>query len=436
MKQQQVLLAQLINLNINNHASTQSTSFQPTSHSHNINTFSSSSGGGGSDGNPPFAGVNNAQAVTLLASYIPVFHGSENEDIELWIQKVDNISRIHEVNDKITLLAASQKLRKHARDWYDMEAGLVNESWSSFKNSILSRFRVVIPFHVLMQRIEARRWNLNKEIFQEYAFHKIKLMHRLQVPEENKIQLLINGINSASLRASAMILEANTLDEFLFKMQKISSTFTVTHNFKKSFTYTRKEYVKTAPSSPSKNTSSSSSKETSLKNPFSTSSKESHSKDNEDISCAYCKIPGHIKKDCYKLKRKEKLQTKLSTQVSSPTTVKDEPRDTASGIGCVVNGTPVKLEVKDSVVEINSFNGVNCKLFALIDTGSHVSFIKPSIYKTFYNQQIPSYFSQATNDAENKYHSYELEILAVVKAIERFHIYLYGLDLTVITAML
>jgi len=42
-----------------------------------------------------------------------------------------------------------------------------------------------------------------------------------------------------------------------------------------------------------------------------------------------------------------------------------------------------------------------------------------------------AYFSRATNSAEIKY-SYELEMLAIVKAIDRFHIYLYGLTFTVV----
>lgn len=44
-----------------------------------------------------------------------------------------------------------------------------------------------------------------------------------------------------------------------------------------------------------------------------------------------------------------------------------------------------------------------------------------------------AYYSQATNEAEKKYHSFELEMLAIVRAIERFHTYLYGLEFTVIT---
>ncbi|KMQ85932.1 hypothetical protein RF55_15252 [Lasius niger] len=44
-----------------------------------------------------------------------------------------------------------------------------------------------------------------------------------------------------------------------------------------------------------------------------------------------------------------------------------------------------------------------------------------------------AYFSQATNAAESRYHSFELEMLAIVRATERFHLYLYGTKFTIIT---
>jgi len=43
------------------------------------------------------------------------------------------------------------------------------------------------------------------------------------------------------------------------------------------------------------------------------------------------------------------------------------------------------------------------------------------------------YYNQPTNKSERNYHSYELEMLAIVRSIERFHIYLYGIKFTVIT---
>jgi len=41
-----------------------------------------------------------------------------------------------------------------------------------------------------------------------------------------------------------------------------------------------------------------------------------------------------------------------------------------------------------------------------------------------------AYFSKSTNQAGKNYHSFELEMLAIVRAIERFHLYLYGINFT------
>jgi len=46
---------------------------------------------------------------------------------------------------------------------------------------------------------------------------------------------------------------------------------------------------------------------------------------------------------------------------------------------------------------------------------------------------VVAYFSQWTNQAESRYYSFELEMLAIVRAIERFHSYLYGLCFTIVT---
>ncbi|GBP44073.1 Retrovirus-related Pol polyprotein from transposon 17.6 [Eumeta japonica] len=44
-----------------------------------------------------------------------------------------------------------------------------------------------------------------------------------------------------------------------------------------------------------------------------------------------------------------------------------------------------------------------------------------------------AYFSKVTQGAESKYHSYELETLAVVKAVQNFRHYLVGLEFTIVT---
>lgn len=44
-----------------------------------------------------------------------------------------------------------------------------------------------------------------------------------------------------------------------------------------------------------------------------------------------------------------------------------------------------------------------------------------------------AYYSKATNDSEKNYHSFELETLAIVKAVERFHVYLQGIKFKIVT---
>lgn len=48
-------------------------------------------------------------------------------------------------------------------------------------------------------------------------------------------------------------------------------------------------------------------------------------------------------------------------------------------------------------------------------------------------RKVISYFSMRTTDAESKYHSYELETLAVVKALKHFRHFLYGRHFVIVT---
>jgi len=81
-----------------------------------------------------------AQAIILLASQLPVFYGSEDDDVDRWLLKVENTAVVHEVNNSIKLLAATSKLQKLARDWFDMDNGSFMRSWFVFKVALVRKF--------------------------------------------------------------------------------------------------------------------------------------------------------------------------------------------------------------------------------------------------------------------------------------------------------
>jgi len=43
------------------------------------------------------------------------------------------------------------------------------------------------------------------------------------------------------------------------------------------------------------------------------------------------------------------------------------------------------------------------------------------------------YFSQRTTSVQSRYHSYELEMLEIINSIKRFHVYIQGIKLKIIT---
>ncbi|KYN05598.1 hypothetical protein ALC62_03469 [Cyphomyrmex costatus] len=308
-----------------------------------------------------------AQAVKLLANQIPAFHGSEDEDIESWIRKIEYVATIHGVNEGVKLLATSSKLSENARDWFDLDNGQINSSsWNIFKQAITRRFKRYIPFHIALQKVEERRWNTQKESFHEYALQKLKLMNNLQLPEQDRIQLIINGINSLSLRNAAAVLEVTTVDEFLQKMDKIASVCGPSIG-RDSSTSFKKEKGKTS---------------TFLKD-------NQPTKSNDEITCYYCKAVGHTKDRCLKLlKKKEETAVTTSNQGSAkPTPKVAETKGPSTQVGCVTEETLQKLETNDAIAEINSIDGLECCLTALIDTGSPASFIVYSVFNSFLSQK-------------------------------------------------
>jgi len=135
---------------------------------------------------------------------------------------VDKVAQIHGATDGVTLLAASSRLTKSAKKWYDIQNGAVIESWSNLKLELSKIFERKLPFYRVMQKAEQRKWLPAKESFDQYAIDKLTLIHQLNLPECDGIHLLIGGINHHSLRASALTVANNTLDVFLEKMRTIT----------------------------------------------------------------------------------------------------------------------------------------------------------------------------------------------------------------------
>lgn len=75
-----------------------------------------------------FFTVSPGQAIKLLPSQVPKYAGAERNDMDQWIQKIEQVARIHRASENVQLMAATGKLIRMARWWFDSHTSTVNQS--------------------------------------------------------------------------------------------------------------------------------------------------------------------------------------------------------------------------------------------------------------------------------------------------------------------
>ncbi|XP_029169193.1 uncharacterized protein LOC114939131 [Nylanderia fulva] len=352
-------------------------------------------------------------AVQALAHQIPEFAGSEENNVHAWVKRVDKVAQVHGATDGATLLAASSKLTKSARRWFDVQGDTAVESWVGLRAEMIKIFDRKIPFFRSMQRIEARKWLPAKESFDEYALEKLSLMHRLDLPEDDRIQLLVSGIQQMSLRATALSLSAGSVDSFLEKMRTITQG-------------TMEVERKAAPSS------SQAKMDSSCKNCGKKG--HSHQQCRADATCFYCKERGHRRFDCPALRKKE---SRTAAKVTSASTVAATCRDLDPADAnevAAVDEVGSQLVVDNPLIQV-SLSRTTEKLLAMLDTGSPVSFVKASAYKKYIDPSGSEIASVETNlrNLSNE----KLQILGIISLklkIEKLNSKEFSVDLHVLNS--
>lgn len=300
--------------------------------------------------------VSSAQAVNLLATQIPEFSGAEGEIIEVWLRRINKVAEIHVASDGVKYLAATSKLKGAARKWFEMGSGEMLESWQGFSEAIEKRFRRKILFHVAIQKVEARRWNFTKESFLEYAAEKLALMYGLDLPVRETIHLIVGGIGSRSLRETAAALGAEDVDLFLQQMQSIISASGEMEIRKQS-----RGHLSKPP-------------------------KKDHEKEvSREITCFHCKVKGHKRYECPKLTREEqKPAWRRAPVMPAVSVVQEDDEEKPSTMVALVSGNSGRqIYYSGKPLTVISLNSNPCKLTALVDTGSPISFVRENIYKKY-----------------------------------------------------
>jgi len=111
------------------------------------------------------------------------------------------------------------------------------------------------------------------------------------------------------------------------------------------------------------------------------------------LTCFYCKVPGHRQFDCPNKKpggsTVSRTQPKPSAVVAAVTGCGDAvPSVDVAAEVAAVKDPESTLEIASPLISISSICRKSCKLVALIDTGSPVSFITDSVYSRYCSELV------------------------------------------------
>jgi len=298
--------------------------------------------------------------VSWLATQIPEFSGSDKDNVTTWVKRVDQVAGVHGASDGVTLLAASSKLTKSAKTWYEVQTGAAVESWIGLRAELLKIFERKVPFYKAIQQVEARKWMPSKESFDEYAIAKLAIIHQLNLPVRDAIHLLISGIANHAIRASALLVADSTLEDFLEKMRAVTEGCAELSE-------------KKAVSSSGNKVKDNSCRNCGKKG-------HNHKECRNEVTCFYCKQKGHRAFDCALVKTKNSRTPHQQGQRAISTAAPVTEVEPEAEVVALVSETDSMEKLSDPRRKVETICNKKCNLRAIIDTGSPASFVKYDIY--------------------------------------------------------
>ncbi|KAH0822782.1 hypothetical protein GEV33_000009 [Tenebrio molitor] len=339
------------------------------------------------------------------------------DDVEGWLERVDAVRSTYEVPDNIIKLIAVGKLRGDAKGWYQSKVQYITMAWNDFKTEMKQMFKKRLNKVEVMREFEARKWTRGED-FTKYYADKVRLGNKARLGEEDILQYLIDGIENRMLQNFVRINNPFELTDVLTIMKDVKN-----EDRKLSST-------KSAPTS--------------------VSSSEKSQTTKKSTRCYNCNAEGHVASKCTQAKRppgscfccgSPDHQLKNCPKRDKPQISVIEAKAPSD---CTVQNAAFKFG-DDELVAFETLKDslVDAPLLAiyspLLETELHCDASSKGFGAILLQKQDDGkfrpvrYLSKRTTESESKLHSYELELLAIVYAVEKFHVYLHGLRFKVVT---
>ena len=152
-----------------------------------------------------------------LAQQIPVFKGEGNDDVDAWLENVNNMFLLYEVADDLKKVIAIGRLQGRAQEFYFSLRNFSALPWVIVADELKRMFKTFRDPVRLMSKLQNMKWKVGED-YRSYHHEKVILANKLRMSNDLTISLLIDGIDNFSLRTQAASQGFQSPDELLTHM--------------------------------------------------------------------------------------------------------------------------------------------------------------------------------------------------------------------------
>ncbi|XP_062556357.1 uncharacterized protein LOC134221179 isoform X2 [Armigeres subalbatus] len=164
----------------------------------------------------------NSYRLEEVATFLPLFWGRENEDINHFIAIADNTKRALGLDSQTMKLVVIKQLKGTARTWLHTRADFMLKSYEETLEDLRQTFGVSVNGFELRKRLEKIRW-FGRESFADYCQSKKLIAQKLNLEEAELVEYIVEGIGDVILKNQARIQNFKTVTDIMqaFRMVRL-----------------------------------------------------------------------------------------------------------------------------------------------------------------------------------------------------------------------
>lgn len=155
-----------------------------------------------------------------LSTFMPFFSGSPSEDVNFFINTVEQTRKTFNVEDEVMKLLVFKHLQNNAKVWLSSQEDLFTKSYLEVLNLIKTTFTFEISTFELRRKLELRKWT-PEETFLDFFVAKRNLAMPLRINEAELIDYVIEGIPDRHLKNQAKMSGFSSTSSLLKAFQTI-----------------------------------------------------------------------------------------------------------------------------------------------------------------------------------------------------------------------